>query len=180
MLTSCKRNQEEDKGLGHEVRVVFSSCKMLSWCTIVTEKSEHFCKSKNKPKNIIFQCTVEVHSPDEKCFLFHLKNPCRSYNTWTFVLTFSSCRKTVWLERLGPGKQKITIHMLPNISRSKGNRTMKFNQLVEYNVRNIFLGKSCTKSGGETIPRTFWSKVLSFMQFVLLYVKLRAIKISWK
>ena len=28
---------------------------------------------------------------------------------------------------------------MPNISRSKGNQTMKFGQLIEYNMRNIFL-----------------------------------------
>ena len=36
------------------------------------------------------------------------------------------------------GQQTIVIHILPNISRSKGNQTMKFDQLVEYNMRNIF------------------------------------------
>ena len=30
-----------------------------------------------------------------------------------------------------PGEQTITIHILPNISRSKGNQTMKFRQLIE-------------------------------------------------
>ena len=30
-----------------------------------------------------------------------------------------------------PGKQTIAIHMLPNISRSKGNQTMRFGQLIE-------------------------------------------------
>ena len=32
-----------------------------------------------------------------------------------------------------PGQLTITIHIMPNISRSKGNQTMKFGQLVEYN-----------------------------------------------
>ena len=41
--------------------------------------------------------------------------------------------------------QLITIHILPDISRSKGNQAMKFGQLIEYNVRNIFLQKSCMK-----------------------------------
>ena len=36
------------------------------------------------------------------------------------------------------GKQVIAIHILPNILRSKGNETMKFGQLVKYNLRNIF------------------------------------------
>ena len=64
--------------------------------------------------------------------------------------------------------------MLPNISRSKGNQTMKFGQLIECNMRNIFLEKSYTKCGGETSPRPFSEKlklsisldqVQSFLQF---------------
>ena len=31
------------------------------------------------------------------------------------------------------------MHILPNISRSKSNQTIKFGQLVEYNMRNIFV-----------------------------------------
>ena len=41
-----------------------------------------------------------------------------------------------------PGKQAIAIHMLPYIPRSKDNQTIKFGQLIEYNIRNIFLEKS--------------------------------------
>ena len=40
-----------------------------------------------------------------------------------------------------PGLQRIAIHILPNISQDKGNQTMKFGQLVEYNKRNNFLQK---------------------------------------
>ena len=43
------------------------------------------------------------------------------------------------------GKQTIAIHILSNISRSRGNQIMKFNQLIEYNLKNIFLEKSYTK-----------------------------------
>ena len=57
-----------------------------------------------------------------------------------------------------PGQQTIVIRILPSISRSKGNPTMKFGQLIEYNLRNIFLEKSYTKCGGETIPRPFSKK----------------------
>ena len=42
-----------------------------------------------------------------------------------------------------------------NISRSKGNQRMKFGHLIEHNMRNIFLEKSCTKYGRGTIPRLF-------------------------
>ena len=44
-----------------------------------------------------------------------------------------------------PGLQTIAIHILPNISQSKGNQTMKFGQLIEHNRRNIFLQKLCGK-----------------------------------
>ena len=57
-----------------------------------------------------------------------------------------------------PAKQTIAINILSNISRSKGNGTMKFGQLIEYCVRNIFLEKSYTKYDGETISRSFSKK----------------------
>ena len=57
------------------------------------------------------------------------------------------------------GQQTIVIHILPTISRSKGNQTMKYGQLTECNMRNIFLEKSCTKCGKETNPRPFSEKL---------------------
>ena len=44
---------------------------------------------------------------------------------------------------------------MPNISRSKWSQTMKFGQLIEYNMRNIFLKKSYPKWGEKTSPRPF-------------------------
>ena len=48
------------------------------------------------------------------------------------------------------GKQIITIHILPIISRRTGNQAIKFGKLMKYSARNIFLQKSCKKWGGET------------------------------
>ena len=56
------------------------------------------------------------------------------------------------------GKQIIAIHILPNISRSKDNETMKFGLLIENNMRNIFLEKSYTKHGGEITARPYSKK----------------------
>ena len=42
---------------------------------------------------------------------------------------------------------------IANIPRSKGSQTMKSGQLIEYNLRNIFVEKSYTKCAAETIPR---------------------------
>ena len=47
---------------------------------------------------------------------------------------------------------------MTNISRSKSNQAIKFGQLIEYNLRNIFLETSYTKCGTETIPRPFLEK----------------------
>ena len=59
------------------------------------------------------------------------------------------------------GKKSNCNTHLPNISRSKGNKTMKFGYLIEYNKTNIFLEKlytSYTKCGWETFPRPFATK----------------------
>ena len=65
-------------------------------------------------------------------------------------------------------------------------QAMKIGQLIAYNIRNIFLEKSCTNCGQETIPRPFskkselsiyldqYSKVLSVL--FLLFAKLRTIE----
>ena len=50
------------------------------------------------------------------------------------------------------------MYILPNISRGKDKQAMKFGQLIEYNMRNIFVEKSYTKCAGETIPRPFSKK----------------------
>ena len=58
-----------------------------------------------------------------------------------------------------PGKQTFAVHILSDISKSKGNQTVKFGQLLEFNIINIFLEKSCTKCVGETIPRSFFKEL---------------------
>ena len=76
-----------------------------------------------------------------------------------------------------PGKQTCN-NILPNISQNKSNQTMKIGQLIECNMKNVFLQISYIKCGRETIPGPFskkWSKV-SYSLF-LLYAKFRAIKI---
>ena len=52
---------------------------------------------------------------------------------------------------------------LTNISRSKGNRTMKFGQLMEHNKQIIFLQKSYKKLGWET---SSWPVFVFFKSFV--------------
>ena len=44
-----------------------------------------------------------------------------------------------------PGEQAIALQILPNISRYKGNQTMKLSQLLEHNMITNFLEKSYIK-----------------------------------
>ena len=46
---------------------------------------------------------------------------------------------------LQTGQQVILTHMLPSVSRGKGNQTLKFGQIIKYIMRNIFLLQSCRK-----------------------------------
>ena len=48
-----------------------------------------------------------------------------------------------------PGKQTISINTLPNTSRSKGNQTTKFGQLIEHMI-NILV-KNHTQNVGEKL-----------------------------
>ena len=55
-----------------------------------------------------------------------------------------------------PDLQTIPIHILPNISQSKGNQTMKFGQLIEHNKINIFLQKYAENEAGWLVPDLFF------------------------
>ena len=56
------------------------------------------------------------------------------------------------------GKQIISIHILPKTRIIEGNQTMKYGQLKECNMRNIFLEKSYTKCSAETILKPISKK----------------------
>ena len=63
------------------------------------------------------------------------------------LLKFLSCpfahvkKRLDWKDRVNFKIHDVTIaiHKLPNILRSKGHKAMKFGQIIEYNMRNIFL-----------------------------------------
>ena len=70
------------------------------------------------------------------------------------------------------------MHILPNIIRSRGYQTMKFGQLIKYNIRNFFLEKSYKQCSGESIPKPFSRKskwaylwINSFILFVFSVCK---------
>ena len=79
---------------------------------------------------------------------FRLKSPFRPEIIKVFVSTFWACRENDLVRKIRliskfmmshPDQQRITIHILLNISRIKGNQAVKFVQLIEYPKKNIFL-----------------------------------------
>ena len=61
---------------------------------------------------------------------------------------------------------------------------IEYGQLIEYNIKSIFLKKPCTKFCGVTSPRPFSGKLKLRISKVLyslflLYPKLVAIEIYW-
>ena len=73
----------------------------------------------------------------------------------------------------------IKIRILPNISRSRGNQKMKFDQVIEYNTRKIFLQKSYRKRGRETSSRplfAFFKKALNQVKESDLQLSLNIIR----
>ena len=110
------------------------------------------------------KCFICFDDSHLKCFLFHIffnESHLKSFRfilffmlfyffvlNLFFSLIFGHVEKTASLVRLSLisksmklqlDEQTITIHKSPNISRSKGNQTMKFGQVIKYNKRNIFL-----------------------------------------
>ena len=131
---------------------------MSIWVLKITVK-ELICFTFSQLFGYNFTLKVELWLSEKNCFIYlnerplkMMKNAFYFTSKALFVLKifllwlFGRIKKMAWLERLiskfmasQPGLQKIIIHILPNISQSKDNQTMKFGQLIEYNKRNIFL-----------------------------------------
>ena len=96
----------------------------------------------------------------------------------------------LWLHSLVNKHLLTFINIYCPISQEVNAIGKKFGQLIECNMRNIFLEKSYTKYGGEASPRPFSEKLklsISLNQYskvlyslFLLDGKLMAIEIYWK
>ena len=60
------------------------------------------------------------------------------------------------------GQQIITIHIFPNILRSKGNQAMEFGQLIKYNVRKTFCKNHAANETGRLVSDLSFFKKKSF------------------
>ena len=99
---------------------------------------------------------------DGECFLFHLKSSFRSQDfnflSWSLGLVEKQLEEKEVHFKFYDGTTWETNNcrtQLHNILRSKWNETMKFGQLIEYNMRNIFLEKVIRKVRWKTFPDSF-------------------------
>ena len=73
------------------------------------------------------------------------------------------------------GYQIFTIHILPNVTKSKSNYAVKFSKLIKYSEKNVFLQRLCRKWGRETSSDLFLfakkaiSKVKAGGQHLIVY-----------
>ena len=103
---------------------------------------------------------------DEECFLFDLKSHFLSqylnFCVDFLVMQLNGLTKNIRLisnfMTSKHGEQTIVIKTLLNISKIKSSLTMKFGQLIEYNMKNIFPEKSY-KMWWRTSPRSFSVKL---------------------
>ena len=126
----------------------------------------------------------------KKFFLFHVKSLFRSWNICfspdiLVMLKNGLIRNLRLISKLRrhrmENKQLQYIYILPNISRTKGNHTIKIDQLIYYSMRNIFFWKIIHKTGWRRLSQTLLkyikirrisgSTVWNLIKFVLLYVR---------
>ena len=56
---------------------------------------------------------------------------------------------------LQPGQLTMPIHTFTNISRNKSNQAIKFGQLIEYDMRSIFLKNHTQNVAEKLLPGPF-------------------------
>ena len=94
----------------------------------------------------------------ERCFLFHLKSSFCSWDISIFFWNFGHVGKLLDKK----AKVNFKIYDVRNWKKSnfnthsQDNRTMKYSQLMEHNIRKTIFEKSCAKCGWQTRPKLFF------------------------
>ena len=118
------------------------------------------------PKKIFFICFNESPLKMVKnAFYFILKGLFVLKMFKCLFWLFWSCRKNGLIRNIRLiskfmtsqlGQQTIKIHILPSISRSKSNQTLKFGQSIEYNKRNFFFKNHAQNMAERLVPDLFF------------------------
>ena len=101
-------------------------------------------------KKVVFLCFNESPLKMMKNVFYFMLKHCLFLRYFNFCLDFLVMQKNSLIRKLEliskfvmsqTGQQIIAIHILPNISKSKSNQTIKFCQLIECIMRNNFWKK---------------------------------------
>ena len=125
--------------------------------------------------SIYYKLLSQTLTFQKSCFICFNESPSKMMkNASYFILkaffilktfNFRSCRKNGLIRKISlmlkfmtsqPGQQTAAIHILSNISRSKGNQAIKFGQVTEDDTKIICLQKSCRKWVKETSSRSLF------------------------
>ena len=120
-------------------------------------------------KNLCHLLDWKPFKNDEKSFLFHLKSSLRCPDIQVFVTTFWSCTKNGLIRKIRVTsksmrhnvvyKQLEYLTCIPQYLKSKGNQTMRFGQLIEYDKINIFLQKLWGRETNSRPVFIFWKSL---------------------
>ena len=98
----------------------------------------------------------ELFKSDAKWFLFHLKS---SFGSWIFVMQKNHfIRKLTLISKFMTSqseKQTFAIHILPKMSWSKGNQTLKFGQSIGRTWEIFFCKNDALNEVEELFPERF-------------------------
>ena len=101
------------------------------------------CISANLMSDSHHSNKVVIFAPmKDECFLFYLKSSYLHFRPNFIVYVGKRFDKKA---KESFKIDDVTSSNIANISKSKDNQTIKFSQLVEYNMRHIFLQISCRK-----------------------------------
>ena len=127
-------------------------------------------------------------SPRKLFWLLRYLNLCSEFLATQESSLIRKLRKVSKLMTPQTEQQIITIHILPDLSRNKGSRTVKFDLFIEYNIENNFSWKIKQKMWWRNQFETFFikikikhisgSKVWTFIQFLTAALKITAVQQS--
>ena len=117
-------------------------------------------------KKLLYLLQWKLFKNDGNYFFFFILKALFVVKIFKLLCSSFGLLRTTWLEQKSEFQslwrhslvnKQLKINILPDISWSKGNQTMKFGQVKEYNKKNFFLQKSCRKGDRGTSSRSLSS-----------------------
>ena len=135
----------------------FNYKKQMNFCVKLLPQTRYFSNINVRllrSKKICVFCFIDRPSKMMKNAFYFILKVLLFSRYFVFVTTFLSCRRNSLIRKIRltsklltsqPGLQTIPIHILPNTSQSKGNQTMKLDQLIEH-TKTMFFFKNYSEN----------------------------------